>query len=70
MIFLEILTSVKCTANETYYTCNKICKAKCVNGTIIPPQPICSDICLIGCDCLQGYVRNSSNVCVHQCDCN
>lgn len=68
--FLDFISSLKCNGNETYNSCGSPCKPKCVNGTIIQPERVCAAVCYVGCDCMQGYVRNSSTVCVLECDCN
>ncbi|CAL1300781.1 unnamed protein product [Larinioides sclopetarius] len=56
--------STQCGANEHYVTCVNQCN-KCVE----PPPEECSGICTSGCDCLPGYTRNESSVCVPKEQC-
>lgn len=57
----------KCGGNETFSHCNTECAQKCFDQT---KRLFCPTICLRGCFCNEGYVRDSHNEkCVHSKDC-
>ncbi|XP_054161599.1 zonadhesin-like [Oppia nitens] len=56
-----------CGGNETFSQCGNECSRKCFDET---KRQFCPTICLRGCFCNEGYVRDSHNHrCVLQKDC-
>ncbi|GBN79847.1 hypothetical protein AVEN_160242-1, partial [Araneus ventricosus] len=63
--FLDVpVSSTHCGANEQHVPCVNHCN-KCVK----PPPQACSRICVAGCDCVPGYTRNASSVCIPKEQC-
>ncbi|KFB45749.1 cysteine-rich venom protein, putative [Anopheles sinensis] len=57
----------ECTGRrETYQECNNSCKEPKCNG---PANPTCPDVCIPGCYCRPGTLRNKKNVCVPPSKC-
>ncbi|XP_017889422.1 chymotrypsin inhibitor-like [Ceratina calcarata] len=61
----QLEESQQCGPNEEFKTCGTPCEPKCGQET----QKICTLRCMIGCQCKEGYVRNSENKCVLTRDC-
>ncbi|PAV61480.1 hypothetical protein WR25_11323 isoform D [Diploscapter pachys] len=57
----------QCGANETFSQCSAgiDCQPSCV-----PNKMACPEICMEGCSCAAGYVRNSTGFCILQTDCD
>ncbi|CAK1587288.1 unnamed protein product [Parnassius mnemosyne] len=49
----------RCPKNEVYDMCNAGCQPSCNNSS-----PICTSICLAGCICSPGLMRNADGHCV------
>ncbi|CAL1686019.1 unnamed protein product [Lasius platythorax] len=57
----------KCGKNEEWTECGSTCPLRCVP----PKKPqACATVCVKGCQCKRGYLRNSHNRCVLPCDCD
>ncbi|KMR05351.1 chymotrypsin inhibitor-like protein [Lasius niger] len=54
----------KCPKNEIYKKCGTACQPSCKN-----PNPICNKLCVKGCFCKDGQLRNKWGKCVEPCDC-
>ncbi|KAL6422861.1 hypothetical protein ACFW04_010413 [Cataglyphis niger] len=54
----------KCQKNEVYKICGSACQPTCKN-----PNPICKQVCVKGCFCKDGLLRNKVGKCVKSCDC-
>ncbi|KAL0107994.1 hypothetical protein PUN28_014930 [Cardiocondyla obscurior] len=54
-----------CGPNEVYNTCGSSCVPSCQN----PNPTVCTLACKIGCECVEGYVRNARGRCVLTQDC-
>nr|XP_019528751.2 cysteine-rich venom protein 6-like [Aedes albopictus] len=53
--------------NTEYRLCGDECPRTCEN---LNPQPPCTQVCMPGCYCKKGYVReNVSGLCILPCDC-
>ncbi|KAF8383925.1 hypothetical protein PRIPAC_73067, partial [Pristionchus pacificus] len=48
-----------CSNNEVYRPCGTACQPTCENR-----NPPCTLQCVPGCQCAQGYIRNSQNQCI------
>ncbi|XP_011166052.2 chymotrypsin inhibitor [Solenopsis invicta] len=55
----------RCALNEEWTTCGTACPQTCDS---LPNQP-CTMQCVIGCQCREGYVLNSSRQCVPPSEC-
>ncbi|XP_050452565.1 chymotrypsin inhibitor-like [Cataglyphis hispanica] len=56
----------KCGKNEIWTECGSACPPKCNP----PKEPqACIALCVKGCACKPGYLRNKHNECVRPCDC-
>ncbi|XP_011137141.1 chymotrypsin inhibitor-like [Harpegnathos saltator] len=57
----------KCGKNEEWTDCNSLCSPAC--GQMKPT--VCPDICIPGCRCKHGFLKNKRNQCVlpRDCDC-
>ncbi|KAJ6635855.1 Zonadhesin [Pseudolycoriella hygida] len=49
----------KCPLNEKYNECGTACPATC--GNYKNPPQLCTKQCVVGCECIDGYVRNEEN---------
>ncbi|KAG8183312.1 hypothetical protein JTE90_002804 [Oedothorax gibbosus] len=56
-----------CGKHEKYYNCIPTCKNTCENYD--DEYPICTLICLPGCACEEGYVKNKQGKCVKPSQC-
>ncbi|XP_050452562.1 cysteine-rich venom protein 6-like [Cataglyphis hispanica] len=54
----------KCRKDEVYKICGSACQPTCKN-----PNPICKKVCVEGCFCKDGLLRNKGLKCVKPCDC-
>ncbi|OJI87266.1 hypothetical protein ASPTUDRAFT_40424 [Aspergillus tubingensis CBS 134.48] len=54
----------QCGTNQEYTECGTSCPATCSN-----PNPPCRLECIIGCQCIRGYVLNDAYECVLPTDC-
>ncbi|XP_071563543.1 serine protease inhibitor swm-1-like isoform X2 [Temnothorax nylanderi] len=55
----------RCPRNQEWTTCGSACPPSCNSQ---PNQP-CTLQCVIGCQCRQGFLLNSSGNCVHPSQC-
>ncbi|XP_076240719.1 chymotrypsin inhibitor-like [Calliopsis andreniformis] len=55
----------ECGPNEEFNACGSACVDTCDKKA----SPICVLRCVVGCQCKQGYVKNSENQCVLTRDC-
>ncbi|XP_065178937.1 zonadhesin-like [Sycon ciliatum] len=56
----------ECAANQVYSECGSACPKTCAN----PDGPMfCEQMCVIGCQCQQGYLLTSDKTCVALDDC-
>ncbi|XP_053547105.1 serine protease inhibitor swm-1-like [Bombina bombina] len=55
-----------CGENEEYNKCGNNCLGNCSN---LNPPPDCSDTCIKGCFCKEGYFRDESSYCVPKVIC-
>ncbi|XP_055930162.1 zonadhesin-like [Argiope bruennichi] len=53
---------VVCGVNEEFKECGSACPANCTNH--LQPQRLCPAICVKGCFCKSGFVRDSSGKCI------
>ncbi|RWS23625.1 scavenger receptor cysteine-rich protein-like protein [Leptotrombidium deliense] len=60
-------TSKSCKQNEKYTECGSACPDTCDNYQ--DKGRICTSQCVSGCECNDGYVRNSDGECVHPDEC-
>ncbi|XP_078032929.1 chymotrypsin inhibitor-like [Augochlora pura] len=58
----------ECGVNEEFTSCGTACPLTCSNR---PPNrnPRCTKNCIIGCQCKEGYLRNSAGFCVTEQEC-
>ncbi|XP_019884999.2 anther-specific proline-rich protein APG-like [Camponotus floridanus] len=54
----------KCPKNEIYKTCGTACQPSCQK-----PKPICNLLCVKGCFCKNGLLRNKWGKCVKPYNC-
>lgn len=57
----------RCGPNAIFMECGTACEATCNNPQ---PPPYCIQVCVTGCFCKQGYLKNENGQCVrpHECD--
>ncbi|CAJ0588322.1 unnamed protein product [Cylicocyclus nassatus] len=55
----------RCSANEVYNTCGTACEPSCR----VPRPEICTEQCVVGCQCRSGFYRNDQNACVQLSNC-
>ncbi|CAL1267801.1 unnamed protein product [Larinioides sclopetarius] len=53
---------VVCGINEEFHECGTACPANCTNR--LQPQRFCSTVCVKGCFCRSGFVRDQNGKCV------
>ncbi|XP_035227821.1 zonadhesin-like, partial [Stegodyphus dumicola] len=53
-----------CGKNEIYKECGTACPANCTNR-----NPICTEKCVEGCFCMEGFVRSTNGTCVPLSQC-
>ncbi|GBM98796.1 Zonadhesin [Araneus ventricosus] len=58
---LPALCPVVCGENEEFKVCGTACPATCTNPN---PPPGCPKICMKGCFCIAGFIRDSAGKCV------
>ncbi|XP_039439707.1 zonadhesin-like [Culex pipiens pallens] len=65
----EPITTPKCASNEVYSQCGSACPATCetISGRTLPR--VCPAVCIRGCVCRAGYVRNAAGKCVLPYEC-
>ncbi|XP_072749562.1 chymotrypsin inhibitor-like [Anoplolepis gracilipes] len=74
LVVIAVLSTVwgqklpkKCGKNEQWNECGSACPPKCHP----PKKPqLCATVCVKGCECKPGYLRNSQKKCVRPCDCD
>ncbi|XP_065158674.1 zonadhesin-like [Atheta coriaria] len=59
----------KCPANEEHKQCKSLTPATCSNLLTQSKPKICKEVCVAGCDCKSGFVRNEKQVCVEPSKC-
>ncbi|KPJ02418.1 hypothetical protein RR46_08215, partial [Papilio xuthus] len=61
-----------CPPNERYYKCSlEVCYKKCENLVNPPPCPSIAANCYQpSCECVDGYLRDSTGTCVTVEECN
>ncbi|EAT48604.1 AAEL000356-PA [Aedes aegypti] len=52
--------------NEVYLICGSLCERTCTN---LYDCDLCPAVCVSGCFCKDGYVRDSLGTCIPACDC-
>ncbi|XP_053977587.1 chymotrypsin inhibitor-like [Hylaeus volcanicus] len=57
--------SQECGPNEVFNACGSACVDTCERRA----TPVCTMNCVVGCQCMDGYVRNKENKCVLTRDC-
>ncbi|KAL2720171.1 venom peptide SjAPI-2 [Vespula squamosa] len=63
----SIVYTSACGPNAFCTDCANPCALTCKN--YLNPPKICPDICIKGCDCIDGYVFNSKRECVLPSEC-
>ncbi|KAL6737842.1 hypothetical protein Aduo_011453 [Ancylostoma duodenale] len=53
----------QCKANEVFTDCGSACEPSCKN----PKPEICTEQCVVGCQCKPGFFRNDQGACVAKC---
>ncbi|KAJ0174465.1 hypothetical protein K1T71_009573 [Dendrolimus kikuchii] len=69
LAFLVTIVSSKnqcCPENEVYKECGSACPKTCAADS---EDTICTEQCVVGCFCKDGYVRNSADKCILPSDC-
>ncbi|XP_073457757.1 chymotrypsin inhibitor-like isoform X1 [Aquarana catesbeiana] len=56
-----------CPENEEFVSCGNKCLTTCKSRDV---PLVCNRMCYIGCDCVQGYQRNSAGTCVQPEECS
>ncbi|XP_050452568.1 chymotrypsin inhibitor-like [Cataglyphis hispanica] len=69
LLFLIAVATINalphCGENEVFNSCGSSCPGTCQH-----PVPLaCTLACIPGCDCIDGYVRNAENRCIHSVNC-
>ncbi|XP_076678305.1 chymotrypsin inhibitor-like [Andrena cerasifolii] len=64
-VFSASSSGQQCGLNEEFKSCGSACEPSCAT----PKIDICTFQCVIGCGCINGYLRNSQGVCVSPGDC-
>ncbi|XP_063923427.1 serine protease inhibitor swm-1-like [Zophobas morio] len=67
LFFLVGITAeeITCPPNEEFKECESVCPPTCQNTS---PQ-ICTDLCIIGCSCKKGFIRESpGGRCIESCE--
>ncbi|XP_076163025.1 chymotrypsin inhibitor-like isoform X2 [Ptiloglossa arizonensis] len=59
-IFAATDASQRCPRNEIWNECGSACPPTCKN----PKPQICIDLCVPGCTCKRGFLRNNAGKCV------
>ncbi|XP_037944082.1 chymotrypsin inhibitor-like [Teleopsis dalmanni] len=54
-----------CGQNEKYTTCGTACPETCTS----PPNRVCTQQCIIGCECRSGFVRGRNGKCIPRSRC-
>ncbi|XP_011137142.1 chymotrypsin inhibitor-like [Harpegnathos saltator] len=60
VVTISAYPQTKCGENEFFNSCGSSCPNTCDQ----PVPPVCTLACVIGCDCIDGYVRNAQDKCV------
>ncbi|OJJ75250.1 hypothetical protein ASPBRDRAFT_480797 [Aspergillus brasiliensis CBS 101740] len=61
----HVLAAPTCPANQEWVNCGSTCPPSC---SINPDRP-CTLQCVIGCQCIEGYVLNDAGYCVLPTNC-
>ncbi|VDL78726.1 unnamed protein product [Nippostrongylus brasiliensis] len=56
----------ECGENAEYNECGSACAPSCSNPKT-PRRPACLDVCVKGCQCKSGFLRDSDGKCVTKC---
>ncbi|OJI87264.1 hypothetical protein ASPTUDRAFT_40422 [Aspergillus tubingensis CBS 134.48] len=56
---------VPCPLNSAYTTCGSACPETCTSGT----EDDCILTCVIGCQCIEGFVLSNVGECIPQSQC-
>jgi hypothetical protein len=56
VLTLDVISAGECGTNEVYSECGTACEPTCSNL-----YPICTQQCVTGCFCKQGFVRKASS---------
>ncbi|KAL6263153.1 hypothetical protein P5V15_005954 [Pogonomyrmex californicus] len=69
LVIIGVLCSMTaaqdCPPNQEWNTCGTACPPTCTS----PRLRACTMQCVIGCQCKQGFLLNSSGACVPPSDC-
>ncbi|KFM77647.1 Zonadhesin, partial [Stegodyphus mimosarum] len=60
----ELCPKRTCGSNEEYRTCGTACPPTCSY-----PNPVCTQHCVTGCFCKEGYIRNDNGICIPSDQC-
>ncbi|KAF5302455.1 hypothetical protein FQR65_LT08545 [Abscondita terminalis] len=64
-IVVAVVSSTRCGNNEEFSECHSHCPPTCTDPGTRP----CIASCKVGCDCKQGFLRNSNGQCVSRNKC-
>ncbi|XP_017491409.1 PREDICTED: chymotrypsin inhibitor [Rhagoletis zephyria] len=56
-----------CGPNANFTNCGTACPSKCSDNPLL--GTICTDQCVVGCQCKDGYVLNDAGKCVQRSEC-
>ncbi|XP_054089255.1 chymotrypsin inhibitor-like [Zeugodacus cucurbitae] len=55
-----------CEENEVFTSCGTACPQTC---DLRDAEIVCADVCVVGCQCIDGYLRNGEGKCIPSEDC-
>ncbi len=66
VVTLDIISAGECGKNEVYSECGTACEPTCFYL-----YPICTQQCVAGCFCKQGFIRRASSesICIRYRNC-
>ncbi|KAK2575929.1 hypothetical protein KPH14_007292 [Odynerus spinipes] len=65
VLFVDCKSPRRCSRNEQWTDCGTACPPTCED----PNPSICTEQCVIGCQCKPGYLRNANRRCVKESEC-
>ncbi|XP_025158339.1 chymotrypsin inhibitor-like isoform X1 [Harpegnathos saltator] len=57
----------ECLENQKWETCGTACPLTC--DSFLEPQVACTLQCVIGCQCIHGFVLDSNKICINSTLC-